>query len=217
MTRNRRPAARELAHRALELGADQKLAELSSLISFLKRRVLRTVVEIGTRKGGTFFVWCQIAEPDALVASIDLPGGPFGGGYKETKIPRFQGYAQPDQHLHFLRLDSHDPATRQDLREILSGREIDFLMIDGDHTYDGVHQDFEFYSPFVKDRGLVAFHDIVHHDQVPECQVELFWNEVKIRYRNREFVSTGEDRGWGNWGGIGVLYYERQRRRSLGG
>jgi cephalosporin hydroxylase len=212
-TRDQRPAARELARQALEVGADQKLGELSALVSLLKGRVLRTVVEIGTRKGGTFFAWCEIAEPDAVVASIDLPGGPFGGGYKEEKIARFRGFARRGQRLHFLRQDSHDLATRRALIKILNGREIDFLMIDGDHTYEGVRQDLELYSPVVKNRGLIAFHDIVHHDHVPECQVDRFWSEVKDAYRHREFVSEGEDRGWGTWGGIGLLYYEKRRRR----
>lgn len=209
VTRHRRPIARELARDALAVGADQKLGELSPFISFLKRRVLRTVVEIGTRKGGTFFVWCQVAEPDALIVSIDLPGGAFGGGYEETEIPVFRSYAQPEQDLYFLRVDSHEPATRRDLLGILNGREIDFLMIDGDHTYSGVRQDFELYAPLVKNRGLIAFHDIAYHDQVPRCQVDRFWNEVKTEYRHREFVSEGEERSWGNWGGIGVLWYER--------
>jgi cephalosporin hydroxylase len=190
------------------VGADQKLRELSPFVSFLKRRVLRTVVEIGTRKGGSFFAWCQVAEPDALIVSIDLPGGAFGGGYEEADIPIFRSYAQPGQELHFLRADSHDPATRRELLTILAGRDIDFLMIDGDHTYDGVRQDFALYSPLVKRRGLIAFHDIVHHEQVPRCQVDRFWNEIKRNYRYREFVSEGEERSWGNWAGIGVLWYE---------
>lgn len=213
VTRRPRPVARVLARQALDVGADQKFGELSPFISFLKRRLIRTVVEIGTRKGGTFFVWCQLAEPDALVVSIDLPGGAFGGGYEESEIPKLRSYAQTDQDVHFLRVDSHAPQTRRELMEILDGREIDFLLIDGDHTYDGVRQDFELYSPLVKSRGLIAFHDIVHHDQVPRCQVDAFWNEIKSDYRHREFISEGEERSWGSWGGIGVLSYERPRSR----
>lgn len=202
-----RASARELARRALKLGADQKLRELSPFISFLRRRVLHTVVEIGTKRGGTFFVWCQIAQPDATIISIDLPGGPFGGGYKVEKLPRLKGFGRPGQSLHFLRLDSHAPATRAALREILDGRAIDFLMIDGDHTYDGVRRDFEDYSPLVKHRGVIALHDITHHDRVPECEVDQFWCELKRRYRHREFVAPGDDCGWGEWGGIGFVHY----------
>jgi predicted O-methyltransferase YrrM len=44
---------------------------------------------------------------------------------------------------------------------LLKGSEGDFLFIDGDHTYQGVKQDFQMYSPLVKKGGIVAFHDIV--------------------------------------------------------
>jgi hypothetical protein len=37
--------------------------------------------------------------------------------------------------------------------------EIDFLFIDGDHTYDAVSQDFELYFPKVKKGGLIFLHD----------------------------------------------------------
>lgn len=214
VTREARPVARVLAREALKVGADQKHGELAPFISFMKRRVIRTVVEIGTRKGGTLFVWCRLAEPDALIVSIDLPGGAFGGGYDESEIPRLRSFGRSDQDLHFLRTDSHAPETRRQLLGILKGRSIDFLLIDGDHTYDGVRKDFELYSPLVKNRGLIAFHDIVHHEQVPRCQVDVFWNEIKSEYRHREFVSEGEERSWGSWGGIGVLWYDRPRRRG---
>ena len=59
--------------------ATQKITELSPLISLLKKRKLNTIVEIGTAKGGTLYIWCKISQPDALITSIDMPGGPFGG------------------------------------------------------------------------------------------------------------------------------------------
>jgi hypothetical protein len=44
------------------------------------------------------------------------------------------------------------------------------------------------YAPLVRSGGMVAFHDIVTHKQGTPCEVERFWNEVKQRYRYREFV-----------------------------
>ncbi len=38
---------------------------------------LRTVVEIGSRKGGTLVLRMPMAEPDAVVISLDLPFGLF--------------------------------------------------------------------------------------------------------------------------------------------
>jgi predicted O-methyltransferase YrrM len=38
-------------------------------------------------------------------------------------------------------------------------RPIDFLFIDGDHSYAGVKLDFETFSPYLTERAVVAFHD----------------------------------------------------------
>lgn len=36
---------------------------------------------------------------------------------------------------------------------------IDLLFIDGDHSYEGVKQDWDLFSPFVKEFGVTLFHD----------------------------------------------------------
>jgi predicted O-methyltransferase YrrM len=203
-----RKSAREIAGLAIEKkGATQKITELSPLLSLLKRRKLRTVVEIGTAGGGTLYAWCKIAEPGALIVSIDLPHGPFGGGYTLKDIKRFRRYKRKDQKLYFLRKDSHRQETKRKLIEILDGRKIDFLFIDGDHRYTGVRRDFQLYSPIVKENGLIVFHDILFHPRIPECKVDKFWNEVKNRFKYKEFIDREDDRGWGQWGGIGVIRY----------
>jgi GT2 family glycosyltransferase/glycosyltransferase involved in cell wall biosynthesis/cephalosporin hydroxylase len=206
-----------IAGEALARGANQKLTELAPLLDLLDERDLGCVVEIGTERGGTLYAWCQVAAPDALVVSIDLPGGPYGGGYTEEDAERFREQAQPGQELHFLRSDSHDPATVAALEEILAGRPIDFLFIDGDHTYYGARKDFELYSPFVAEDGLVALHDILPHAEFPDVKVDVVWRELKQRAEHvEELVDPDSDRGWGPWGGIGVLFGARQpvRRRS---
>jgi predicted O-methyltransferase YrrM len=188
-------------------GATQKIAEFVSLLRLLKRRKLKTVVEIGTAQGGTLYAWCKIAAPDALIVSIDLPGGSFGGGYTLNDIKKFRKYKKRKQKLYFLRKDSHIQETKDGLVEILGGRKIDLLFIDGDHRYRGVKKDFQLYSSLVKRNGLVVFHDILYHPKVPECKVEKFWNEIKSKYKYAEFTDAADDRGWGQWGGIGVIYH----------
>jgi predicted O-methyltransferase YrrM len=36
---------------------------------------------------------------------------------------------------------------------------IDFLFIDGDHSYEGVKKDFELYSTLLSDKGIIVIHD----------------------------------------------------------
>jgi cephalosporin hydroxylase len=191
----------------------QKLRELAPLIALLRRRQLAVVVEIGTARGGSFYAWCKLAEPDGVIVSIDLPGGPYGGGHTVEWMSVLRGYARPGQQLHFLRQDSHDERTRSRLQEILKGQQVDFLMIDGDHTYEGVRLDFEFYAPFVKDGCPIAFHDILPHPEERACEVDLFWHEIKKRYRHTEFVDPYRDAYGRQYGGIGVIYW-RERSRS---
>lgn len=42
---------------------------------------------------------------------------------------------------------------------------IDLLFIDGDHTFDGVKNDYERYSKYVRDEGIIVFDDY-HHPEI---------------------------------------------------
>jgi predicted O-methyltransferase YrrM len=195
-----------LAQEAQRRGAMQKVTELAPLLALLAKRRPATVVEIGTYRGGTFYALCHTAERSATLISIDLPGGLFGGGYTRGELDSMRGYGLPTQSLHFLASDSHQASTRDAVIERLEGRAIEFLLIDGDHRYEGVRRDFELYSPLVVKGGLIAFHDILPHAAAPLCQVDRLWNEVREGYRHAEFVDPSEDWGIGQWGGIGVLF-----------
>ena len=197
-----------LARRAQQYGAMQKLRELAPLVALLRRRNLGVVVEIGTARGGTFYAWCKLAEENAVIVSIDLPGGPYGGGSTLEEVAAFQRFGRPGQQLHFIRDDSHDEETRSKLAEILGGRHIDFLMIDGDHTYEGVRRDFEMYGPLVGPGCPIALHDILPHPDDQACEVDRFWHEIKSRYRHTEFIDPYRDPHGRQYGGIGVVYQQ---------
>lgn len=53
----------------------------------------------------------------------------------------------------------YDYFVRQDIK-------IDYLHIDGDHSYDGVKKDFELYSTIMSENGLITIHDTdkLYHD-----------------------------------------------------
>ncbi len=188
-------------YHSLEL--KQNMVELLGLVNLLRDRRLERVCEIGTFKGGTLYIWCQLAAPTAHIISVDLPGGQFGGGCHERCLPFFQSFRRPGQTLDCLRGNSHDEGVRAQFEKTLGGAELDFLFIDGDHSYAGVKQDFEFYSRFVKRGGLIGFHDIYHRPAQPEIEVHQFWNELKKKFRHEEFIETTDAR---RKIGIGVIY-----------
>lgn len=178
----------------------QKEGELRYLVDLVEALRPKRVLEIGTARGGTLFCWCRLADPEATLVSIDLPGGQFGGGSTQEYAQLMQKeFPLPNQTLHLMRRDSHKKTTLQDAQNALDG-EVDFLMIDGDHTYEGVKRDFEMYSPLVRKGGAIAFHDIVEHPDFPTCKVDQFWNEIKNDYQHDEFVVEPK-----TWGGIGIL------------
>jgi cephalosporin hydroxylase len=177
-------------------------SEIIQLCEFFRQRQPKTVVEIGTAHGGTLFLWCRLAPPEAAIISLDLPGGIHGGGYPPWKSRLYKRFPLPTQELHLLTGDSHKPEMLAQLRAILPGDgKVDFLFIDGDHTYDGVRADFEMYSGLVRPGGLIVFHDICKHPDELNCQVDRFWQDVKKGRRVRELVE--------NWNqgcfGIGVI------------
>lgn len=57
---------------------------------------------------------------------------------------------------------------------------IDYLHIDGDHSYEGVKKDFELYSTIMSENGIITIHDTdqKYHDTflVPDNQKENFDN-----------------------------------------
>ncbi len=180
----------------------EEIEALARLVADTRPRV---VVEIGTARGGTLFIWTRAAAPDATIVSIDLPGGLFGGGYPRLKAPLYRRLALPGQELHLLRGDSHSIETLQRLKEILQGRKIDFLFIDGDHRYEGVKRDYELYSPLVREGGIIAFHDIVPGPPEMVGGVPRFWRELKQRLPRGKYLEIVRDWGQGGYG-IGVVF-----------
>ena len=179
--------------------------EIRVLLGLLWALRPKRILEIGTASGGTLFLFSQIADPNAIIISVDLPGGPFGGGYPEWKIPLYKSFKRyPSQEIFLIRADSHDTRTLDLVKKILDNHKLDFLFIDGDHTYEGVKKDFEMYSPLVRRGGLIAFHDIVPGPQECVGGVPRFWSEIKQKYSGGKIMEIVKDWRQGGYG-IGVL------------
>lgn len=175
--------------------------EISELMKRVRDRAPRVIVEIGTAKGGTLFLFCQHAADDATIISLDLPYGRNGGGYPSWKEKLYRKFAKPGQSLFLVRANSHLDETRKRIEDILQGRTIDVLMIDADHSYEGVKRDYELYSPLLSKDGFVAMHDVIPNRFDPEIEVHRFWDELKAATSTEELV---HDYAQGNLG-IGIV------------
>jgi predicted O-methyltransferase YrrM len=145
-------------------------------------------------------VFSQLAAADAAVISVDFSLTFLGNFYRFAQKPLFRRFIRREQSLFLLRKDSHKPETLAGIHEILQEHKLDFLFIDGDHSYEGVKMDFAMYSPLVRSGGLVAFHDITPCGLPKE--VFKFWDEIKGNYIHQEFIhQTGKGPK-----GIGVLW-----------
>jgi predicted O-methyltransferase YrrM len=165
----------------------QVKSEIIPFLSEVERRKPRRILEIGTAQGGNFFLLARAAAPDAHLISLDLPGGLGGGGYSPWKTHVYRRLLIRNQTATFIRADSHAPQSLDSVRAALKGSPVDLLFIDGDHTHEGVKQDFSMYSELVHPEGLIALHDIVPNP-APECKVDLFWNELRRQVPVEEFV-----------------------------
>ncbi len=184
---------------SIELKPSQMVEEVSALLRLLERDPPRTVVEIGTGWGGTLFLLSRAAAPDALLISVDLP--PSEGGYPRWRERLYREFRHGRQELALIRGNSTRDAARRMVVEELDGRMIDFLFIDGDHSYAAVKRDFELYSSLVRPEGLIALHDIVEGDEGLVGDVPRFWKEIEHVHAAQTLIRDPAQGGYG----IGLL------------
>jgi predicted O-methyltransferase YrrM len=189
------------------ISMSQKNEEITGLANLVKGLSPEVILEIGTRKGGTLYTWSRFTNAKHII-SIDLFGGIHGGGYHPKKQKFYRAFTSDSPHrkVSLIQNDSHAEETKNELIKILNGQSIDFLFIDGDHTYSGVKKDFTMYSSLVRKGGLIAFHDILentqHHEDSSTIEVPKFWNEIRTRYESKEIVASYDQGTMG----IGVLF-----------
>jgi cephalosporin hydroxylase len=155
------------------------MSELTLALRRVDRLRPRTVVEIGSHPGGTLHAWAQVAARDALVISVDL------------RPPRWRAVRDLGRRQCVsVTGDSHRADIVDRVRDALGGRRVDFLFIDGDHSYAGVKADFLGFAPLVRVGGLVALHDIIERPGWPECEVPRFWRELQAAVPAEELVDA---------------------------
>lgn len=186
----------------------QNPEELFRFVSRVRDLKPRRLLEIGTANGGTLYLLCRVAGPSATILSVDLPGGQWGGGYSRLQIPFYRRFARDQQRVVLIRGDSHSPDTVEKVQAGIGPQQkLDVVLVDGDHSYDGVRSDFESYWPLLRSGGLMAFHDIAvtADNQGLQLGVAEFWSEVKNQGCFEEIV----DNSHGASLGFGLLWKDK--------
>lgn len=179
--------------------ASQNEFELNSFIALLAARDVRNYCEIGARHGDTFFSVVTSLPIGSRGVAVDLPGGLWGTYKSQQSLEqacaelREMGYV-----IDLVLGDSQQVETQQQIAQ--HGR-FGAMLIDGDHTLQGVTNDWNLYRDMAP---LIAFHDIVGTGQVERVggrpvEVPIFWDSIKKDFEHREFVDADSKMG------IGVL------------
>jgi predicted O-methyltransferase YrrM len=84
-----------------------------------------------------------------------------------NNLDKVKTYYNNNSIINLLQGNSYFDETETKFKDELGNNKLDLLFIDGDHTLDGVKNDFERYSKYVKKGGYIVFDDY-HHTIIKE-------------------------------------------------
>jgi hypothetical protein len=156
-------------------------------------------IELGTAQGGSLG---RIAAHSAEVHTFDVEPEPLD-------LP---------SHVHVHAGDSH-VLLRGVLAELAeAGRNVDFALVDGDHTTDGVRRDLTdlLESPAVG-RTVILLHDMANGAVRAGVRTVDFARFPKVAYVDLGFVELAQSGGalTDHWGGLGLVIVEVAAARPV--
>lgn len=159
--------------------------QLSPYLKQLSKYRINSYLEIGCRWGGTFIITREtLRKYNRRVDGFACDMMPISKILKEYKTYNDFTYFQ---------------SFSSKLSRKMINQNVDLILIDGDHSYEGLKRDFELCKQF--NPKYVSFHDICSDS----CEgVVKFWNEIKGRYKHYEFTDQ-YDSVKGTFLGIGLI------------
>ncbi len=180
-------------------------SERAGLLLLLHRFSPKCCIEVGTYYGGSLSLIRQYAQE---VFSIDIDPEVPGRVGRFRNVSYLTGFSK-----NLL------PGLLKNLDE--QGRPVDFILIDGDHSREGVRNDLEIVLDYVPKKDLiVAMHDSFN----PDCRqgmLDADWNRspyvkwVDLDFIPGRMIETEGDSAAGQlWGGLAAAYFSPSIRNG---
>jgi predicted O-methyltransferase YrrM len=184
------------AMRLRDTNKHQDLDELRRFVSMAVDLDVRRYLEIGSRNGDSFYAVMANLRPGAFGMSIDLPETSETMSRMASTLMELRTYHGQQFNL-FYGSSTSFPA--RCAARVLAP--FDLILIDGDHTYDGVSADWRNYSNL---GTVVVVHDIDAPDGWKSSglpnEVGRFWRDLQENLRPaviNEFITPGSKMGYG--------------------
>jgi predicted O-methyltransferase YrrM len=194
----------EMVARNFPGGIAQIPSEIGGFIDYASALSPKLALEIGSASSGNAYLLAQTLPTLRSLICLDL---------HVRNRSHLRALTRENIALHLIDGVSQRPDIVEKVRMALSGRSLDVLFIDGDHSFSGVFLDFFLYRELVRPGGLIAFHDIVPDGRLRYGEqrrgayvgeVPAVWGRLKQYYSTVEFVEDPSQDGLG----IGVLRYD---------
>ena len=134
--------------------------QFSKYLSLLHNQKISSYLEIGCRWGGTFILTNEYLKRFSKIdksLAIDIIDSPV------------KKYCLENEETEFWKADSKSSS----FKKFMEHNKFDLVLIDGDHSYEGVKNDYECTKNSAK---ILVFHDIINK---AADGVVKFWNELK--------------------------------------
>jgi hypothetical protein len=143
--------------------------EYINYLWFLKNNKFKNYLNVGIGKGGSFLVETFIQE--SLESSIAIDNSSYWHQNQKQSITEKVDWLKNNT---TTQVEFYDVDSKEWLKQC--DKKFDIIFIDGDHSYEGVKEDYINSLPLLENDGYLVFHDI---SSVGCPGVVQLWNEIK--------------------------------------
>jgi glycosyltransferase involved in cell wall biosynthesis len=185
------------------LGPRNHPIDLERLLRRLSEWKAQTVVDVGEREGGAFFLFAQMAKEEAFLVACGREGAPI----PQQRLPLLNAMPRPKQTMAVIPnvLGSDDLYSQLDTT--LNGKKIDFLFLHGRRPFAGLSTDFNLLSKLMRAGGLIAFDGIspITPFGPDRDGGHRLWIELQPRFPQRAEYLNGCSTEYGGMGMVKIM------------